>query len=598
MQKGRVYQCLTQETTTRICSQSFKKLFIYTLIFALSFFSLFSQENKEWTIAAEKFVFARGQNKNSVTSGVAESIPKNILENLNQTLNRNIKADESLDRTRYELRQKRQSLYLQLSSEYQKRDALFLSYSGKKLDNKIKEAQEEIAKINKQIDDNLEELKKAEEASQTISDIKDVIADDGRPISETEKMSTFFKNIVTNEKAVITSEKIKLYNNDSTSLFTPSEEAVKRGYESTYFAEEMYSKNINSLITGTISSYGKYISISVDLYGYPGAKKIGSVMEIGSTNEMELITSSIVRQLIPLLTNSMPVEVTFNMEPDVPIKDVQIYIDDILQKTNDNKIVINSGVHSFQIVAKGYRALSTSYYFEGNVSYNIEIKLEEKKEGTVNIQLANALSGNLYTNGLMAEKKNDQSYKIKINGQQVLGEFISEDGKTSFFYVPEKLFYDENYVKINPKPIDRAEKIDKRRKWMYGAYSAFMISLIPSFISRGIYENNLYSYNKNSTPENYKKANAWYITTNVFSGLSIGLAVFWGYELVRYLIAADSVLPETAKQLGMNDIIVEEVSTPPIDTEEIGQDSDIKTDVETEESKTEIKEEINDKKDK
>ena len=490
------------------------------------------------------------------------------------------------------MRQKRQSLYLQLSSEYQKRDALFLSYSGKKLEKKIKESEEEIAKINKQIDDNLEELKKAEKASQTISEIKEVVEDDGRPISETEKMSSFFKNIVSNEKLVIKSEKIKLYNNDSTSLFTPSEEAVKRGYESTYFAEEMYSKSINSLITGTISSYGNYISISVDLYGYPGAKKIGSVMEIGSTNEMELITSSIVRQLIPLLTNSMPVEVTFDIEPTVPIKDVQIYIDDILQKTNENKIVINSGVHSFQIAAKGYKSLSTSYYFEGNVAYNIEIKLEEKKEGTVNLQLAKALSGNLYTNGLMSEKIDDQRYKIKINGQQVLGEFINEDGKTAFFYIPEKLFYDENYVKINPKPIDRAEKIDKRRKWMYGAYSGFMISLIPTFITRGILDNKIQAYKDGHIP--YKEYVGWNTTYNVFAGISIGLAVFWGFELVRYLISANSVLPETAKQLGMNDIIVEEVASPPVVVEEKTV-SETKEDVVTEKDKVDIKDQNIDK---
>ena len=392
--------CLVQETTTRICNQSFKKLSLYILVFSLSLFSLFSDDNKEWTVAAQKFTFAKGQTENSVTEGIRESIPKNILENLNQTLRRNIKADEELDRTSYDLLKKRQSLYLQLSSEYQKRDAYFLSYSGKKLENKIKESEKEIEKINKQIDDNIAELKKAEALSEALlnSNKESVIEQDGRPISEGEKMTSFLKNIVTNDKAVVKSEKIKLYNNDSSSLYAPSEEAMKRGYDSAYFAEEMYSKNINSLITGTISSYGKYISISINLYSYPGSRLIGSVMEIGSINEMELIVSSIVRQLIPLLTNSMPVQVTFDITPNVPIENVQIYIDDVLQKTNNNKIVINSGIHTFQIAADGYKSLSTTYYFEGNINYNIDIKLEEKKEGIVNIKLKTPLLGMLYTN--------------------------------------------------------------------------------------------------------------------------------------------------------------------------------------------------------
>ena len=186
--------------------------------------------------------------------------------------------------------------------------------------------------------------------------------------------------------------------------------------------------------------------------------------------------------------------------------------------------------------------------------------------------------------------------KIKINGQQVLGEFINEDGKTSFFYIPEKLFYDENYVKINPKPIDRAEKIDKRRKWMYGAYSGFMISLIPTFITRGILDNKTQAYKDGHIP--YKEYFGWYTTYNVFSGISIGLAVFWGFELVRYLISANSVLPETAKQLGMNDIIVEEVASPPVGIEEEKSVINTKEEIATETEKVDIKDENTDKKDK
>ena len=543
MQNGKDFLCLIQETTTRTCNFSCKKLFIYIIIFSLSIQSVFTQDEKEWTVAAEKFTFIKGQKNNSVTEGISETIPKNILEGLNQTLNRNIKPDESLDRKRSELRKKRQSLYLQLSSEYQKRDNLFLNYNGRKLEKKIKEQEEKIADIKNQIDNNIEELKIAEKEEELV--IEEYV-NDNHPATEKEKMATFFKSIISNDKAVVKSEKIKLYNNDSSSLILPSQEAKIRGYNSTYFSEEMESKGINSLITGEISNYGGYMSIAVDLYLYPGGRKIGSVMEIGSGDEIEFITSSIVRQLIPLLTNSMPVNVIFSLNPQVPLKDVQIYIDDILQKTSDYNLIISSGVHSFQIVAKGYKSLSTNYFFEGNTKYNIVINLEEKKEGNINIQLANPLLGTIYTNGIMAEKVDYLNSKIIINGQQVLGEFISEDGNTAFFYIPEKLYYDGNNVKINPKPIDRGKNIDKRRRWMYGSYSAFMVSLIPTFITKGILDNKVKLYNDRNI--DYDTAKNWQITYNVFAGISIGLAVFWGVELVRYLISANSVLPEKAKQ--------------------------------------------------
>ena len=42
-------------------------------------------------------------------------------------------------------------------------------------------------------------------------------------------------------------------------------------------------------------------------------------------------------------------------------------------------------------------------------------------------------------------------------------------------------------------------------------------------------------------------ARNWQTATNVTRFITIGCGVFWGYELVRYLIAANSVLPQNAK---------------------------------------------------
>ena len=42
-------------------------------------------------------------------------------------------------------------------------------------------------------------------------------------------------------------------------------------------------------------------------------------------------------------------------------------------------------------------------------------------------------------------------------------------------------------------------------------------------------------------------AEKWQTATNVTRFITIGCGVFWGYELVRYLIAANSVLPQNAR---------------------------------------------------
>ena len=80
---------------------------------------------------------------------------------------------------------------------------------------------------------------------------------------------------------------------------------------------------------------------------------------------------------------------------------------------------------------------------------------------------------------------------------------------------------------------------------MYASYSVFILSLIPTFYCYGNYQNytNLY---KNYQVD-YETADRWQTATNVTRFISIGAGVFWGYELVRYLIAANSVLPQNAR---------------------------------------------------
>ena len=79
-----------------------------------------------WVIAAEKFSYKKSQSQNAVTDAVSETIPVSILEKFSQNLERNVLPDERYSREEYNSRKERQSLYLQLSSAYKKRDALFL----------------------------------------------------------------------------------------------------------------------------------------------------------------------------------------------------------------------------------------------------------------------------------------------------------------------------------------------------------------------------------------------------------------------------------------------------------------------------------------
>ena len=70
-------------------------------------------EDYIWTVAADKFKYSRGQNEDTVTASIAETLPAEILEKLSQSIKRNVMPDEQYDRTLYKLKTERQSLYLQ-----------------------------------------------------------------------------------------------------------------------------------------------------------------------------------------------------------------------------------------------------------------------------------------------------------------------------------------------------------------------------------------------------------------------------------------------------------------------------------------------------
>lgn len=542
---------------------------IISLIFLFcSIYPLFGETGK-WVIAAQKFQYTRGQSEGAVQSGVSEMLPSAILENLNRSLQRNVMPDEQLERNLYKLRTERQSLYLQLSSEYKKRDALVLEhYSDSKLKSAIKTEEKKIQEIQDKIDANLKDLKEqTEEATLKMNLISNqTVKNDDEELSEFEKFRQLFKNIFVKDKSLYTPETIAFYRNDSASLFKPSENAVKAGITSGTFEKEVVSAGINSLIVGSITGYGDYISVSAELFLYPGAKSAGIVTEIGSTNDMELISSSIAMQLLPLITNAMPVELIIEIFPATAASNSEIYIDDVLQSNDTNNLILDSGVHNIQFISKNYRTAGTSYYFEGNKRYSIQVNFEELKIGNIQIGLKKNIPGEIYANGVKAIPVTDTKSQISIDGNAILGEFIAENGETSFYYIPKKNVLDGNFVKINPKPMDRMSYIDTRRKWMYGAYSVFMLSLIPAFYTDGQFKNKYQLYNKGQI--DYSEAHAYQTAMNITRGIAIGCGVFWGYELVRYLIAANSVLPQKAKRGPATEFVIPDNSSQTDTTEE------------------------------
>ena len=550
-------------------TKKYKKLRAVVLVFTFlwtSFLPLFGEDGK-WVIAAQKFIYARGQTKNAVTSNIEETIPINILEKISRSLERNIMPNERFERENYKLRTERQSLYLQLSSEYKKRDSLVLNnYSDMRMKSELKAEEKKIKQIQEKLEKNIAEQKEKYEKAEAQMHLAagEVDDDDNVEINEAELVTNLIKNIFEQSEDLITEENIALYKDSVESLFKTTVKVKETDYTEPLFEKEVVSSGINGLITGQITSYGDFISVAVDLYNYPGAKKIGSVMEVGEIKELDLITSEISRQILPMIVNTLPVKFVFSIEPEEAKEKLSIYVDDVLQKMENDTVSLDSGSHRIQFVSEGYKSAGVTYFFEGNKKYNIEVKFERPVIGHIQLQLKNELPGNIYANAEPALKFDDRNSQISINGNTILGEFITEDNETAFFYIPKKQTFDGSAVTLNPKPRDRTEYVNTRRKWMYGAYTVFMISLIPTFYTFGNFQINRDLYSKHQI--DFETAKRWQTASNISSTISICCGVFWGIELIRYLVAANSVLPQNVKP----GIVSEQVPVgiPPVETQQ------------------------------
>ena len=556
---------MAREMMTKKYNKLRAVVLVFTFLWA-SFSPLFGEDEK-WVIAAQKFIYARGQTKNAVTSNIEETIPINILEKISRSLERNIMPNERFERENYKLRTERQSLYLQLSSEYKKRDSLVLNnYSDMRMKSELKAEEKKIKQIQEKLEKNIAEQKEKYEKAEAQMHLAagEVDDDDNVELDEAELVKNLIKNIFEQSEDLITEENIALYKDSVESLFKTTVKVKETDYTEPLFEKEVVSSGINGLITGQITSYGDFISVAVDLYNYPGAKKIGSVMEVGEIKELDLITSEISRQILPMIVNTLPVKFVFSIEPEEAKEKLSIYVDDVLQKMENDTVSLDSGSHRIQFVSEGYKSAGVTYFFEGNKKYNIEVKFERPVIGHIQLQLKNELSGNIYANAEPALKFDDRNSQISINGNTILGEFITEDNETAFFYIPKKQTFDGSAVSLNPKPRDRMEYVNTRRKWMYGAYTVFMISLIPTFYTFGNFQINKDLYSKQQI--DFETAKRWQTASNISSTISICCGVFWGIELIRYLVAANSVLPQNVKPGIVSDQVP--VGIPPVETQQ------------------------------
>lgn len=556
MRSGRGFRWIQGLPTTTFNLFCRKLVFSCFVLLALAFSVQAAETEKKWVLAAEKFTLAQKNNAASFES-INSTLPSLILEQLSENLERAPRGREKLDRSLYELQKTRLDLFLQLSKEVKARDSILLNdYSPRKLKMKLKESEKKISEIQKKIDENLLAVKNENEkyAFQIEEDEeRKKRIEEGLVVEEKQEKNKFaelFREMAKNSSDGPVIENVSLYQNDFTKFFDAGEEKRSQGYSSYAFEKACVDAKINGLLTGTVTVYGSYVSCAVSLYQYPGGRLIGSAVDVGSVENLRLLAVAIALQITPRIADSMPVELEISVAPEAALKKLSVTIDGIVYRSISRPIIVQSGVHTVVFSSEGFDTVSATYGFSGSRKFNVDVEMKETKNGEVKVRLQKPYSGDIFGNGIFGGSVSPENPfgTVKVNNRNVLGHFVDSGGSTADFLIPAKLLKDGDFLSVNAKPFDRSDYIEKRRRWMYASYSALIVSLVPTFYVYGNSYAKSQAYNSNFDIS-YNEAKSWQTASNVMIGVSATAGAFFVYELIRYLVAAENVLPKAAKPL-------------------------------------------------
>ena len=534
-----------------------QKLCIFSVLLIINGFTFLYAADNQWTVAAIPFqVDVRSGSKNSIYKEFETLFPKRILDNLAFGNQRFIDKSETDERKLYDLKKKQTANFLELSGLVKSRDSLFLyDYSERELKRKINEAEKKIEACKKKIAENqvlIDQLVLSKADASSTYNVHKIQ-------SETEKFQNLFKNLFSTNVESEYYEQVQVYGSIDNPFIELTDEQqadfLENGLNSIFIKKISDEKKIRCILTGKVTVIDEYISVTAVLTLMPGNRELCRESEIGTTSQSETICDLLSDSMLQYVFGTLPVSINVKVMNEETVDGLKFTFDDQVVSNFSIPQIFESGIHTVSFSAPGYKTLVTSYHFEGNQNYEIGVHLVKKDNGFINFRMKYFQEGTLFANGmpLVSSDQYKNTSRIEIDGKEILGIFVSEDGLSDFYYIDSKKISDGNFYQSNIKAMDTASYIDLRRKIMYGSYSAFMISMMGWCVTYGSLYNTFAAYQQNPTIELYEKAVKWQNASKVMTGFAWGTGLLWGYTLIRYLIAADKVLPSTTKVLRPED---------------------------------------------
>lgn len=552
-----------------------------TIFLSLLFFIFFplrleGQTSSTWTIAASPLENISSKELSSdvmeSVEAAAKQIPQLILDNVNEGVLRAVYEPEQFDRDTYDLWKKRQSLFNEMDSLVKARDEiLFQKLEKKERSLKLLEAEKKIEEQKEKIQENISEEKK--------------LSENLNSENENKKKDSFFKRFLADEEKIQT-EKIAVWKNDITQLFNYTKDTTEA---------QIIDAKINGLMTGRIRMIENYISVNMELRQYPGGKLYASATDVAHISALEDIAYSLARQLLPSLTNTVPVVLDILIQPEDIAENSVIYIADEVYHGAKNKITIQPGIDYIRIETPGCKSVNITYDFSTNPVFYITVKLDEEEKLPLKI---NSLSQGLSSFNFNAIPGKASGSVIEINGSKYIGEMLTEEGWSNFFLLDTKALTEPAQIDLPLPKEDISKNIEKARKRLYRSYGYVIFAMPFYFITTGGYENRVNAVKGNLLKEADAKIPLWQALKYTGSGLlgvALGNMVF---QLGRYLLSANQVIPKTYTEKQMTSYdpesdyaeeVSENVSDESGDSEEGEVENEVSEDGLTEEDESESK---------
>ncbi|MBO5137693.1 MAG: hypothetical protein J6B81_04260 [Spirochaetaceae bacterium] len=475
----------------------------------------------DWILASEPFSFRSDSDSLQETLySMSQQLPKLILEDLALVGERNISSKEEYYRQLKVLQANHKTLLTNYNNAVLERDKVLLSQQSQLRKRKT------LKEKNLAVDEAL--LKLQENEAQT-AQLLDKIESSGNEI--------------------VAKEAVSLWKGNSETLFVLDEKST--------LAQKIDSEKINGLLTGSITAFNNYAMVEASITVFPGEISSATATAAGSLSDIVLIAKQLASELKAVVANAGAVELFFEIEPVQAIESAAVIIDGSVISVADiptQGIAVATGNHGITLEAEGYYDKTFNWNFSEEGSYLITVELE--KIETVELALVGEedAQGQVYVNALPV---GTLPVTLEVERGLLLGEFFpsevqeevpdSQGQSSAYFTMDLQDFTGLDFVNASLKlqTQDISNRIEKRRRTMYNSYSAFLVSLVPTIFSYGMYVNEHNGWAMGYQEE--EKAKVWKGISNGTIALSVGLGINFFVQLGRYIFAVDAVLPEDIK---------------------------------------------------